>query len=170
MLDFNLTQQVKRKPKKFSKLLSRLMVAFAVIFVLLGIIFQNGYFLPAFLLAALYYFYTMQNDRAYEYNFENEQFSIDVIKGKRRRRTAHVLFYKNLEVVAPPYHESVAKYKKNGGTEKIKKYDYTSYEDSIPYYTMIITENEEKIKLLLDLDEETLRFLKVRYPMKVFLQ
>lgn len=143
---------------------------FAVIFVLLGILFQNGYFMPAFLLAALYYFYTIMNDSAYEYNFENEKFSIDVIKGKRRRKTAHVLYYKNLEVVAPPDHETVAKYKKNGGTEKIKKYDYTSYEDDIPYYTMIITKNQEKIKLLLDLNEETLRFLKLRYPMKVFLQ
>ena len=126
--------------------------------------------MPAFLLALLYYIYTMLNDSAYEYNFENEKFSIDVIKGKRRRRTAHVLYYKNLEVVTPPDHELVAKYKKNGGTEKIKKYDYTSYEDNIPYYTMIITKNGEKIKLLLDLNEETLRFLKVRYPMKVFLQ
>lgn len=170
MMDFKLTQQVTRKPKKYSKLLSRLMVIFAVIFVIMGIIFQNGYFMPAFLLAALYYVYTMFNDSAYEYNFENEQFSIDVIKGKRRRKTVHVLYYKNLEIVAPPDHELVAKYKKDGGTEKIKKYDYTSYEDSIPYYTMIITKNEEKIKLLLDLDEETLRFLKLRYPMKVFLQ
>lgn len=170
MMDFKLTQQVQRKPKKGSKLLSRLMVIFAIIFVILGIIFNNGYFMPAFLLALLYYIYTMLNDSAYEYNFENEKFSIDVIKGKRRRRTAHVLYYKNLEVVTPPDHELVAKYKKNGGTEKIKKYDYTSYEDNIPYYTMIITKNGEKIKLLLDLNEETLRFLKVRYPMKVFLQ
>lgn len=170
MMDFKLTQQVTRKQKKYSKLLSRLMVVFAVIFVIMGIIFQNGYFMPAFLLAALYYIYTMFNDSAYEYNFENEQFSIDVIKGKRRRKTVHVLYYKNLEIVAPPDHELVAKYKKNGGTEKIKKYDYTSYEDSIPYYTMIITKNEEKIKLLLDLNEEILRFLKLRYPMKVFLQ
>ena len=126
MMDFKLTQQVQRKPKKGSKLLGRLMVIFAVIFVILGIIFQSGYFMPAFLLAALYYIYSMFNDSAYEYNFENEQFSIDVIKGKRRRRTAHVLYYKNLEVVAPPDHETVMKYKKKGGTEKIRKYDYTS--------------------------------------------
>ena len=81
-----------------------------------------------------------------------------------------MLYYKNLEVVAPPDHETVMKYKKKGGTEKIRKYDYTSYEDDIPYYTMIISKNGEKIKLLLDLNEETLRFLKLRYPMKVFLQ
>lgn len=70
----------------------------------------------------------------------------------------------------PPDHESVAKYKKKTGTEKIRKFDYTSYEDGVPYYTMIIKQNDEKIKLLLDLNQETLHFLKVRYPMKVFTQ
>ncbi|MCD8108675.1 MAG: hypothetical protein LUE14_01015 [Clostridiales bacterium] len=170
MMDFKLTQQVQRKKKRNSKLLSTVMVVFAIIFVLCGIIFSNSFFLAAFCLAFLYYVFTFFSDNAYEYNFENEAFSIDVIRGKRRRHTAHYLYYKNLEVVAPPDHELVLKYKKKGGTEHIKKYDYTSYEDGIPYYTMIITQNDEKIKLLLDLDEQTLRFLKLRYPQKVFLQ
>ncbi|MCC8028539.1 MAG: hypothetical protein LIO75_01845 [Lachnospiraceae bacterium] len=170
MMDFKLTQQVQRRKKKNSRLLSTLMVVLAIILVLCGIAFDNSFFLPAFCLAFLYYVFTFFSDSAYEYNFENEAFSIDVIRGKRRRTTAHYLYYKNLEVVAPPDHELVLKYKKKGGTEHIKKYDYTSYEDGIPYYTMIITQNDEKIKLLLDLDEQTLRFLKLRYPQKVFLQ
>lgn len=170
MMDFKLTQQVQRKQKRFAKLLGRVMIVLAVVFVFFGIIFDNGFMFPALLFAFLYYIFTFSGDNAYEYNFENEQFSIDVIKGKRRRKTAHVLYYKNIEVVAPPDHETVAKYKKHGGTEKIPKFDYTSYEDGVPYYTMIVKQNDEKIKLLLDLNEETLRFLKIRYPMKVFLQ
>ncbi len=94
---------------------------------------------------------------------------MDLIRGRRRRKTAQTLYYEDLEVVAPPDHEVVAKYKKVGGTEKIKKYDYTSYEDDIPYYTMIIKRDGEKIKLLMDLDEELLHFLKIRYPQKVYL-
>ena len=133
MMDFNLTQQVRKKQKRSSKLLGRIMVVFAVILVFFGIIFNRGFFFPAFLFAFLYYIFGYGSDSAYEYNFENEQFSIDVIKGKRRRKTAHVLYYKNLEVVAPPDHESVAKYKKKTGTEKIRKFDYTSYEDGVPY-------------------------------------
>ncbi len=163
-------RHVDRKPKKFSKVLPKVMVAFAVIFILLGILFESGYFLPAFCLAALYYFYTAFTNTGYDYTFEQETFSIDVIKGKRRRKTEHVLYYKNLEVIAPPNHEAVAKYKKSGGTEKIKKYDYTSYEDDIPYYTVIVTKNDVKIKILMDLDEEILRHIKLRYPQKVFLQ
>ena len=63
-----------------------------------------------------------------------------------------------MEVTAPHWHESVAKYKKNGGTEQLKKFDYTSYDDNIPYYTMIIKEDGRKIKLLLDLTEEMLTY------------
>ncbi len=169
-MDYNIIKTVDRKSKRFSKLLSRLIIIFAVLFVILGIIFQNGYFLPAILLALLYYFYISQTDTGYEYSFGNDAFTVDVIKGRGRRKTKQTLYYDDIEVVAPPNHETVLKYKKNGGTEKIKKYDYTSYDDDIPYYTMIIKkEGGEKIKLLLDLDEELLHFLKIRYPQKVYL-
>ena len=62
----------------------------------------------------------------------------------------------------------VAKYKKNGGTEQLKKYDYTSYDDNTPYYTMIIKEDGRKIKLLLDLTEEMLHTIKTQHPEKVY--
>ena len=99
---------------------------------------------------------------------ENGQLTIDVIYGKKYRKTAHVLNLEEMEVTAPHYHEKVAKYKKNSGTEKLKKYDYTSYEDDIPYYTMIVIEDREKKKLLLDLNQELLFALKKQYPSKVF--
>ena len=74
--------------------------------------------------------------------------------GKRHRREVHDLNLLELEVVAPNWHESVARYRLKGGTEKLKKYDYTSYEDDIPYYTMIIMDGRRKIKILLDLNSE----------------
>lgn len=86
----------------------------------------------------LYFAYDIFSQRDYEYTMENGQLTIDVIYGKKYRKTAHVLKLEEMEVTAPHYHEKVAKYKKNTGTEKLKKYDYTSYEDDVPYYTMII--------------------------------
>ncbi len=169
-MDYNIVQTVNRKPKRGSKILGTLMIVFAVIFVLMGIIFDTGFMLPAILLAALYYFFNASNNTGYEYSFGNEMFMIDVIKGRRRRKTDQVLYYDNIEVVAPHDHEAVAKYRKNGGTEHLKKYDYTSYNDDIPYYTMIVTKDDQKIKVLLDLDEESLHFLKLRDPQKVYLQ
>ena len=51
---------------------------------------------------------------------------------------------------------------------KLKKYDYTSYDEDTPYYTMIIREDGHKIKLLLDLNEELLHAMKTQYPEKVY--
>lgn len=53
----------------------------------------------------------------------------------------------------------------NGEAEK---YDYTSYDEDTPYYTMIIREDGHKIKLLLDLNEELLHAMKTQYPEKVY--
>lgn len=146
------------------------MVILAIVFVVLGIISDRGLLLPAFLLAALYYVFTINSDKEYEYVLDNGILSIDVIRGKRRRKTVHTLNMKDVEVVAPNWHDAVAKYRKNGGTVSIPKYDYTSYDDDIPYYTMIVMGNKQKIKLLLDLDNEMLSALKRLYPQKIYLQ
>lgn len=168
MYDYKIVEQVSRKKKSMSGVLRKVMVLFAVIFVIMGIAISQSFMLAGFLLAALYFVYDVFSQKDYEYTLENDQLSIDVIYGKKYRKTAHVLELKDLEVVAPHWHESVAKYKKNGGTEQLKKYDYTSYDDNTPYYTMIIKEDGRKIKLLLDLTEEMLHTIKTQHPEKVY--
>lgn len=168
MYDYKIVEQVSRKKKSMSGVLRKVMILFAVIFVIMGIAISQSFMLAGFLLAALYFVFDIFSQKDYEYTLENDQLSIDVIYGKKYRKTAHVLELKELEVVAPHWHESVAKYKKNGGTEQLKKYDYTSYDDNTPYYTMIIKEDGRKIKLLLDLTEEMLHTIKTQHPEKVY--
>ena len=168
MYDYKIVEQISRKKKSMSGVLRKVMVLFAVIFVILGITISQSFMLAGFLLAALYFVFDIFSQKDYEYTLENDQLSIDVIYGKKYRKTAHVLELKELEVVAPHWHESVAKYKKNGGTEQLKKFDYTSYDDNVPYYTMIIKEDGRKIKLLLDLTEEMLHTIKTQHPEKVY--
>ena len=56
-MDFKLTVQVKRKPKRFTKMLGRIMIVFAVILVFFGIIFNRGFFFPGvFVCAPVLYF------------------------------------------------------------------------------------------------------------------
>ena len=169
MNDYKITQQVKRKSKRFAKPLSVTMVILAVVLVILAIMFDTGLMMPA-LFAALYYVFSINADTEYEYTMENGVMTIDVIRGKRRRKTVHTLDIKDVEVIAPNWHEAVEKYRKDGGTEKLKKFDYTSYDDNIPYYTMIAYEDKEKIKLLLDLNISMLEAIKRVYPQKVYLQ
>lgn len=168
MYDYRIVEQVSRKPKHMSGFLRKIMIIFAVFFVLLGIVISQAFMLAGFLLALLYFVYDVFSQRDYEYTMENGELTIDVIYGKKYRKTAHVLKLENMEVTAPHWHEKVAKYKKNTGTEKLKKYDYTSYEEDVPYYTMIIKEDGHKIKLLLDLTEEMLHTMKTQFPEKVY--
>lgn len=170
MNDYKMTKQVKRKAKKATRFLRGLMIGFGVFFILCGIAIHQSFMLAGFLLVVLYYGYGIFSEKEYEYTMEDGQFMVDVIYGRKMRHQAHAFDLKDLEVVAPPYHEAVGKYRKDRGTVKLPKYDYTSYEDEIPYYTMIIMENREKIKILLDLDENMLQALKRRFPQKVYLE
>ena len=56
--------------------------------------------LAGFLLAALYFVFDIFSQKDYEYTLENDQLSIDVIYGKKYRKTAHVLELKELEAVS----------------------------------------------------------------------
>ena len=168
MYDYKIVEQVSRKKKSMSGILRKVMIIFAVFFVILGITISQSFMLAGFLLAALYFVYDVFSQKDYEYTLESDTLTIDVIYGKKYRKTAHVLKLEDMEVTAPHWHEKVSKYKKNTGTEKLKKYDYTSYEDDVPYYTMIIKEDGQKIKLLLDLTEEMLHTIKTQFPEKVY--
>ena len=151
VMNYKIVEQVSRKKKSMSGVLRVVMIIFAVLFVVMGITISQAFMLPGFLLAGLYFVFDIFSQKDYEYMMENGQLELS-----------------NLETVAPHWHESVARYKKNGGTEKLKKYDYTSYDEDTPYYTMIIREDGHKIKLLLDLNEELLHAMKTQYPEKVY--
>lgn len=168
MQNIRLVGQVERKTKKMSGILKKIMVIFGTLFVLMGIMISQAFMLAGFLLVLLYFIYDVLSCREYEYTLDENILEIDVIYGKRYRKTAHTLDMQELEVIAPSKHEAVSKYRKNSGGVKLPKYDYTSYDDSIPYYTMITMENGKKIKVLLDLNDEFLRALKRAYPAKVF--
>lgn len=170
-MDRELVKFVSREPKPMSKLLTRLMLIFTIMFVLMGIVFDRGMLLLSMLMVVLYWIFSMESVRDYEYRLVNDVLTIDVIKGKQRRKTVQEVELYALEVIAPNWHDAVKMYRKDGGSEKVKKYDYTSYNDEIPYYTMIIRANKyDKIKLLLDLDREWLLEIKRKYPEKVYIE
>lgn len=168
MYDYRIVEQVSRKKKRMSGVLRKVIVFWAVVFVLMGITIAQAFMLAGFLLTGLYFVYDIFSQRDYEYTMEGNHLSIAVIYGKKYRKTAHELDLREMEVTAPHWHEAVAKYKKGTGSEQLKKYDYTSYEEDTPYYTMIIKEDGRKIKLLLDLTETMMQTLKTNYPQKVF--
>ena len=78
------------------------MIIFAVLFVVMGITISQAFMLPGFLLAGLYFVFDIFSQRDYEYMMENGQFEIDVIYGKKYRKTAHILELSNLETKYSP--------------------------------------------------------------------
>ena len=170
MTDYKIVQQVNRRPKPMTGVLKVVMTGFAVFFVIIGVVVHQGFMLPGFLLAALYFLFDILSQRDYEYTLDDQVFSVDVILGKRYRRAAHMIHLSEIETVAPSRHPAVARYRRDGGGEKLPKYDYTSYDEDVPYYTMIAGENRNKIKLLLDLNSQMLQAMKRQYPEKIYIE
>lgn len=169
MHNAEIVQQVKRKEKAMTGVLKKVILVFAILFVVMGITISQGFMLSGFLAAGLYFIYEVFSRKEYEYVLEGRKLEISVIYGGRYRKEVHELDLKDMEVVAPSRHEKVAEYLKEGGSTKLPKYDYTSYEESVPYYTMIVMEDKQKIKILMDLNEEMLGYMKRMYPDRVFL-
>lgn len=161
-----ITAEVKRRPKKNQRMLKNIMIVLGIFFVLIGVLLNRGFMLPGFCMVALYYFFTYRSKVDYEYVLEDGKFRVDIIRGAQSRENIHMIDVSEIEVIAPHADPAVAKYRKNGGSEQIPKYDYTSYDDNIPYYTMIAYEGKQKIKLLLDLNDELLREFSCEIPQK----
>lgn len=83
MYNYKIVEQVKRKQKKSTRLLRKIMLIFAVFFLLLGIMISQGFMLPGFLLVALYFFYDIFSQKEYEYTMEDNTLTIDIILGRR---------------------------------------------------------------------------------------
>ena len=153
---------VKRKGRRSEKFLRGLMIFLAVLFLLQGILFSTGFMLPCLLTTGAYFWYSHASRREYEYTIEDGRMLIERV-ASTGRTALHEFRLDDLEALATPDDPCVARYKK-GGEEKIPKFDYTSYEEDVPYYTMIVKEGDRKIKLLLDLSQEAIGLIRRANP------
>lgn len=156
--------EVHRDKRTSAKVLEAVMIVLAVLMLLAGIVFSRGFFLPCFLMAGLYFLYDRNAVKDYEYIYEDKVLTIDVIKGHVSRTTALEISMEDVEIVADHASDAVAQYRKGAAEGNLRKYDYTSYNDAIPYYTMIANVEGHKVKLLLDLDEAMLSEMMRQYP------
>ena len=126
---------VSRKGRPSETLLRRLMAALGVLFLLLGITASTGFMLPCALTVMCYYWYRHVSKREYEIP-ANE-----------------------IILVCEPDAPEAQPYKKHG-TVPVKKEDYTSYREGVPWYTVIVRDQPKTLKLLLDLTPEAIRLLR----------
>ena len=145
---------VRRKRRKSESLIRGAMIALAALFLLEGILFSRGFMLPCFLMTLACFLYGFATRREYEYTLEEGLIRIERVTDYGRR-CLHEIRYDRIELLTRPDSPEAAPYKK-GGSVRVRKYDYTSYEEEVPYYTLIAGENGQKYKFLLDLTPEAI--------------
>ncbi len=154
-MDDTIVISVSRKPRSSDVFLRRLMAALAVVFLSMGILLSTALMLPCFLMAVCYYWYRHASKREYEYTLDNEAIKIDRVSDLGRRELYEIPFDRITLLCRPDAPEAMP-YRK-GGSVKVKKEDYTSYREDVPYYTMIVRDEPKPLKLLLDLTPDAIR-------------
>ncbi len=158
-MDETIVISVNRKPRPSVKILQRVMIVLGVVFLLQAILFSTGFMLPCFLTALCYYWYKNVSSREYEYILEDKTLKIDRVSDRGRKRL-HEIPFSDIRLVCEPDAPEAAPYKKKTGTIPVKKVDYTSYQEDIPYYTVIAEAEGKPLKLLLDLTPEAIRLIR----------
>ena len=151
-----------RSPNPFQQFLRVLMIVLAALFLLGGIAFSRGLMLPCFLTALLALWYGYAVRRAYEYVLEAGKLLLYRVSD-HGRHLLHEIAVQDIEIISRPDDPAVAPYRK-GGERTLPKFDYTSYREDVPYYTAIVRENGQRIKLLLDLTPEAIAALQRSCP------
>lgn len=149
---------VSRKTRRSETVLRRLMAVLGVVFLLQGIMFSTAFMLPCFLTVLCYFWYAFASKKEYEYTLEDRTLKIDRVSDRGRRRLYEIPADR-IRLVCRPDAPEAQPYKK-GGSIRVKKEDYTSYREDVPYYTIIVNDEPQPLKLLLDLTPEALRLLR----------
>ncbi len=149
---------VSRAVRPRDVLLKWVMAALAVVFLLQAIMFSTGFMLPCFLMTGCFFWFSHASKREYEYTLEPDALKIERVSDRGRRLLYEIPYPEILLLCAPDAPEALP-YKK-GGTVPVKKEDFTSYREDVPYYTMIVKDEGKPLKLLLDLNDESIRLIR----------
>ena len=158
MNELPLIISVSRVPRPSEKVLRGLMAVLAVFFLLQGIVFSSAFMLPCFCMTAAYFIYGHLARREYEYTLDEKELKIERVSDMGRRML-HEIPYDEIRLICRADDPEAAPYKK-GGSVRVKKYDYTSYREDVPYYTLIAGSGSPLFKVLLDLTPEALSRLR----------
>ena len=159
-MDGTIVISVSRAVRPREVLLRRVMAVLAVVFLLQAIMFSTGFMLPCFLMTLCYFWFSHASKREYEYTLDDEGLKIERTSD-RGRRMLHEIPWTGVKLLCKPDAPEALPYKK-GGSIPIRKVDYTSYKDDVPYYTMIAEEDGKPLKLLLDLTDDAIRLIRRR--------
>ena len=161
-MDGTIVISVSRVVRPREVLLRRVMAVLAVVFLLQAIMFSTGFMLPCFLMVLCYFWFSYASKREYEYTLGDGVLKIERVSD-RGRRVLHEIPFAAVKLLCKPDAPEALPYKK-GGSIPVKKFDYTSYRDDVPYWTLIAEEDGQVFKFLLDLTDEAVRLIRRQNP------
>lgn len=155
---------VKKEQTAKEKIIKVLVIAAIVVAVLVGTM------IPLFLVVAVVlgvaaYFLLPNLDLEFEYLYVNGELDIDRIASRAKRKRVKSLDLGKMEIMAPLKSHRLDYQNHN---TNMKVYDYSSGNPQHKIYAMIIPDEKEVCKVLLEPDAELIKNIEKSCPRKVF--
>ena len=146
-------QLVTRKQNPLMPVIKILLICVIIAALVLALFFVG--FFPALIVIVLafllYYFVFPMLSVEYEYTFLNYDVDIDAIYSKSKRKKKLSLDLRTAEQIVPAGSESPA----SGRPSKV--YDFTSRQHPEQVYAVLIANGHSQVRILMELDETSLR-------------
>lgn len=114
--------------------------------------------------AILWYVLQFKQYKEYEYSYFDGEVRFAKILNKNRRKRLQIFSMDEVIQIAPAGDRSVSKYESDLG---VKKIDYTSGDSKVPYYEMIVKDDEGITLIKYEPDDKYLDAVCVKYGQKV---
>ena len=154
---------VKRKKSVATILLGALFLALAVAFLIASCVSMVA-FCFVIVFTFLWYLFQFQMNKEFEYSFFDGDVRFAKVMNKSRRKALKSFSMDEVIQIAPAGDRCVYRYEND---QSVKVIDYTSGYKDVPYYDMIV-KNQDQISLIkFEPDEKYLDAVCVKYAQKV---
>ena len=154
---------VKRNMSSTDQLKKYALIALIALLTAAGIMISVVFLLPALVLGIVSYLFLFpQFDLEYEYLYVNGEFDIDKIMNKSKRKRCASYSIDKLEEMYPSS-ERTNQMVKQG----VKVADYTSNDPQKPFWNLIFSQEQGRVLVKMELNEEIVKDVRRRAPGKV---
>lgn len=155
---------VKKEQSAKDKIIKFLLIGLIAVTAVVGLVFIFAW-IATLILGVVAYFVLPNLDLEYEYVFVNGELDVDKIMAKSKRKRLKSFDLAKLEIMAPVNSHRMDYQNHNS---KLKVVDFSSGNKNHKVFAMIIPDEKEVCKVLLEPDRELLENIKKTCPRKVF--
>ncbi len=157
-------EQLIRRRNRSIDLIYRALICFAIIALVFSTVILGtiGLILAVVLGFAAYYLIFPRFSVEYEYTLINKELDIDIIYGKERRKSGMNLDLSQAELIAPLSSPRMAYY------QDCKKNNFSANDPEKPPYAIVITHKQEKVCVLIQMDDTLYSHLRMAVPRVIY--